>query len=252
VSEGERRCPRCLARNPARTAAEARERAVDAAESGVLGTLLLVFGLLLATNVVLTWTAPDLPDEGPPSAEQVREQATLLTVVMALDTLLVLGAYASLRARVPPPVAVPGSAPRAWAAAPVLLGAALALNFGYHALLLDLAGIEPEADQLLASGHHTCWLLLLLCVAPAVVEELFFRRLALDVFRRSTGSGTAVFASSAMFAAAHTGALVSIPVLFVLGVVLSWARLRTASLALPMLLHFAHNLVVSLWDLHGA
>ena len=115
-----------------------------------------------------------------------------------------------------------------------------------------MAGQEPETDALTGSGHHTAWLLVLLCVQPAIVEELFFRRLAFDFFCGYTGAGSAAFASAAMFAAAHTGALLSFPPLFLFGLMAAWMRRASGSLALPMLVHFLHNLAISVHDLATA
>jgi membrane protease YdiL (CAAX protease family) len=43
----------------------------------------------------------------------------------------------------------------------------------------------------------------------------------------------------------------SLPYLALFGFCLAWVRWFTGSLLLPMVLHFLHNLFVSLWDLAG-
>jgi membrane protease YdiL (CAAX protease family) len=53
-----------------------------------------------------------------------------------------------------------------------------------------------------------------------------------------------VLLSSFFFAAAHLGQLIAFPVLFLLGVVLAYARVYSGGLALPMLIHFLHNFAV--------
>jgi CAAX protease family protein len=109
--------------------------------------------------------------------------------------------------------------------------------------------MRPEADELLASGHYRWWLLILLCVQPAVIEELFFRRLTFDFFCEATSAGTAAFTSAIMFAAVHTGGFISLPYLVLFGFCLGWLRWFTGSLALPMVLHFAHNVLMSVYEL---
>lgn len=52
--------------------------------------------------------------------------------------------------------------------------------------------------------------------------------------------------SSLMFGLAHVGQPFSIPVLILIGVTLGYARIHSGGLALPMLMHGAHNFVV-LW-----
>ena len=81
---------------------------------------------------------------------------------------------------------------------------------------------------------------------PAVIEELFFRYLALGALRSHVGLHLAVFLSSLMFAAAHLGQFPFIPALLVIGIGLGYVRHFSGGLLLPMLIHFGHNLVVLL------
>ncbi len=179
----------------------------------------------------------------------VRETATALTIAEGVDTLFVIFAFISLR-RVIAPAAGAGSRRRtAWLVAVPLLALLLAANLGYHWALMDLAGVKPETDDLMAPGHHRWWLMALVCIQPAIVEELFFRRLTFDFFSNHTTRGTAAFASAAMFAGAHTGALISFPYFVLFGIVMAWLRWWSGSLLLPMLMHFTHNLSISLYEL---
>ncbi len=86
--------------------------------------------------------------------------------------------------------------------------------------------------------------MLLACVQPALVEEWFFRHLALRTLQGATTTRGAVLISSVMFGMAHVGAPFSIPYLTVCGLALGYVRVRAHSLALPMLMHFAHNAFV--------
>jgi membrane protease YdiL (CAAX protease family) len=93
-------------------------------------------------------------------------------------------------------------------------------------------------------GASATWLVLAICVQPAIFEELFFRYLTLGHLRSVTGVHGAVWVSSLIFGLAHLGVPLSIPMLVVVGVVLGYARVWSGSLLLPMLMHAAHNLVI--------
>lgn len=214
-----------------------------------VSTLFWFFALLLLTNVVLCWSLRGGPDVKRMTEPVVRQTAIALTVAEAVDTILVILAIISLR-RVIAPAPGGGSHRRmAWLVALPLLALLLAANLGYHWALMDLAGVKPETDDLMEAGHHRWWLLALVCMQPAIVEEMFFRRLTFDFFCNHTTRGTAAFASAAMFAGAHTGALLSFPYFVLFGIVMAWLRSWSGSLALPMLMHFTHNLIISLHEL---
>lgn len=137
-----------------------------------------------------------------------------------------------------------------WVAALPVLAAMLLVNFGYGLALRFLVevglGVKPEAggdDDVLLLGAG--WIgVLLICVQPAVVEELFFRFLMLGHLRPHVGLHGAVWVSSFFFAAAHIGQLIAFPVLLLLGAVMGYARVYSGGLVLPMVLHFLHNLAV--------
>lgn len=214
-----------------------------------VSALFWFFGFLLLTNVLLFWSQRGGPDEKPMSEPAVRQTAIALTVAEAVDTLLVIFAIISLRGAIPPVTGAGSRRRMAWLVAVPLLALLLAANLGYHWALMDIAGVKPETDELMSAGHHRLWLLALICIQPAIVEELFFRRLTFDFFRSHTTLGTAAFASAAMFAGAHTGALLSYPYFVIFGIVMAWLRWWSGSLALPMLMHFSHNLLISLHEL---
>jgi CAAX protease family protein len=84
---------------------------------------------------------------------------------------------------------------------------------------------------------------LLVCIQPAVVEEFFFRYLAMNAIRRHVGMHGTVWVVAVMFGLAHIGQPIGIPVLILAGVFLGYARILSGGLLLPMLLHLIHNTV---------
>ena len=120
-----------------------------------------------------------------------------------------------------------------------LLAFLLTVNIGFMLLLRNVFNVEGELGPPI-----TVVTVLLMCVQPAIVEEWFFRHLALGSLREKMGTKWAVWASAGMFALAHIFNPVGMPYLLVLGVALGYLRIHSGSLALPMLLHFLHNLAV--------
>lgn len=81
-------------------------------------------------------------------------------------------------------------------------------------------------------------------IAP-VVEELIFRGLILQGFRRNYNGFVAVFMSALLFALFHLNPW-QFPATFILGLVLGWILLRTNSIFLAILGHSINNLLVLL------
>jgi uncharacterized protein len=81
-------------------------------------------------------------------------------------------------------------------------------------------------------------------VAP-VVEELIFRGVILQGFRRNYSSFTAVFMSAVLFSLFHLNPW-QMPATFILGLLLGWLMVRTQSLILAILGHSVNNLLVLL------
>jgi hypothetical protein len=116
------------------------------------------------------------------------------------------------------------------------------LNFGYHHLLENYVQYPLWAHKDL---HFPIgWTIVLVCFQPGIIEELFFRYLALGTLTRVMGVGSAICVSSLMFGMAHSGVLLSIPILTVVGVCLGIVRVWSGSIVLPILLHAAHNAAV--------
>jgi membrane protease YdiL (CAAX protease family) len=130
--------------------------------------------------------------------------------------------------------------PAAWIGFAVL-APLLALNFGYHQLLVELLPIEMEdyMDYFSSSWGP----LIFICIMPAVVEEIGFRGIIQHQFEKVVGPWVAIGVASLAFSAAHFSVL-SAPYLALVGVLLGWMKWKTGSLYPSMIAHFAHNYVV--------
>jgi membrane protease YdiL (CAAX protease family) len=103
--------------------------------------------------------------------------------------------------------------------------------------------LKPPGFLVPETTRITLFTVVLTCVQPAIVEELFFRYLALGALSRATTMTTAVWVSAVMFAMAHIYNPLGLPYLFLAGVVFALARLY-GGLLLPMILHLLHNFAV--------
>lgn len=128
-----------------------------------------------------------------------------------------------------------------WLAMPVVLGSVLVFNHAYHLVLNEYLKVDVQKDF-----EWTPIWILILAIQPAIVEELFFRYLALGALARIMNLHAAVLVSSALFAMAHIYAPLSLPILFLAGLMLGYLRVGSGGLLLPMIAHFLHNLGV-LW-----
>ncbi|HZZ41405.1 MAG TPA: CPBP family glutamic-type intramembrane protease [Tepidisphaeraceae bacterium] len=94
------------------------------------------------------------------------------------------------------------------------------------------------------------WGILIICVQPALFEELAFRGFIQTSLSRVIGPYEAVVTSALMFAILHCS-IPSMPHLFLLGLFTALLRLKSGSLYPGMLLHFSHNLLVLLTEHYG-
>jgi membrane protease YdiL (CAAX protease family) len=203
----------------------------------------VVFSLLLVVTLVqaglMFFVDPDARD-----ADVQRLQ--IMIVAEGIDTAVVIGAWGLLRRRIRPLDAGLARPWIAWGASPLLLAAALGVNFGYHAVLRAYVDWPGEIDARALPPPDLTLAILAVCIQPAIIEELFFRYLALGALRDSMNIHGAVFVSSVMFGVAHVGSPLSVPVLVLLGFLLGYMRVFSGGLALPMLVHFAHNAAILL------
>ena len=121
----------------------------------------------------------------------------------------------------------------------------LALNIGYHEWLGSLLGIDGGAwiTSLRDAGLTKTTLVFFICVFPAVSEEIAFRGLLQHWLTPAIGARKALLLAAALFTAMHMSVL-SVPTLFLAGVLFGWVKQRTGSLYPSMLIHGLHNWAV--------
>lgn len=156
----------------------------------------------------------------------------LLMVTLALGTRHIQFLSGSLRR-------VGFNTPAAWGGL-VLLAPLLGLNLLWHGPVLQgLLGYEGDLN-LLQAGLSPVAAVVLLCVFPAVTEEVGFRGLLQPMMAGALDRKKAIWGVALLFAAIHLSAF-SFPYLILVGLLLGWVRDRTGSLYPGMLIHALHN-----------
>ena len=127
------------------------------------------------------------------------------------------------------------------------IGASAALILASDTLTTVLG--RPLVPEVMVQTYRSATVLpiywLALVVAGPLFEELLFRGFLLEGFRRSRlgNVGAAVLTSIAWAAVHQQYGLYELATIFVVGLVLAAARVRTGSLYTPILLHAGFNLV---------
>ena len=109
-------------------------------------------------------------------------------------------------------------------------------------VLLEATGVEatPQAAEQ-ALGLVEPWLAVLAIVVLApIAEELFFRGVVFNAFKRERGRRWAYVGSAALFAVIHLSLVALVPI-FLLGLALAWVYERTGSLLAPIVMHAVVN-----------
>lgn len=101
----------------------------------------------------------------------------------------------------------------------------------------------PLIRSALQANPVAAWLAVVFIIP--CVEEIIFRGLLFGAFQKVWGVTGATLATSVLFVLIHLQ-LIGFLVLFLLGLILAWARLRTSSLALPIALHAFNNAIALL------
>jgi len=90
------------------------------------------------------------------------------------------------------------------------------------------------------SAHELLFVVLVVAVTPAIVEEFLFRGLVQSCFERSVSPGRAAFWAGLIFGVFHFNPFAVVP-LIALGVFFGMLRYRSQSMILAMTVHFLNN-----------
>jgi membrane protease YdiL (CAAX protease family) len=124
----------------------------------------------------------------------------------------------------------------------VLLIPCLFINYGYHSMIESLyPAMETENYESIVTSQFG--LIMVMCVSPAILEEIAFRGYIQSYFARDFSPWKAIAISSVLFSVMHFSFL-SAPYLFLAGALMGWTRYKTGSLYPSIFIHFLHNLVV--------
>lgn len=121
---------------------------------------------------------------------------------------------------------------------PVFLGVANLANLA-GALINRLTGSPATSEMLPSGGPELLVQFLVLCVMPAIAEELLFRG-AFQGLMRPCGSAAAIFAPALLFGVLHLDLAQGLTA-FACGVFLGWLAERSGSILPGMLLHLVNN-----------
>lgn len=125
----------------------------------------------------------------------------------------------------------------------VSLAPMLWINFTYHGWLMEQLGMkESPLQELKNSPLGPEGMILLICVLPAVLEEVAFRGLVQHWLHVALTPWKAIAVAAFLFAVLHFS-VASFLYLFALGVILGWTKWKTGSLYPAMVIHFLHNFV---------
>ncbi len=223
------------------TEAAATEYAIPVRRPYLIPPVVIVVLAYVALLGSLIFCAVFAALQGMTTADDIQSAQTLTEVVTTALTLFALAlVWSAARQKVPE-----GTAVLTWVATMPVLFALLCLNLAFFTFLRELlrpmGAVEPERMKM------TIATVLLICVQPAIVEELFFRQMTLGVLRKSMNMHLAVWLTGAVFAGAHLGNILGMPYLFLVGAFLGYARVY-GGLTLAMVLHFLHNLAVVTYD----
>ncbi len=109
-----------------------------------------------------------------------------------------------------------------------------------QALIYNFLGEMPNSVPVVNSFGEYIIQVLVICLLPAVLEELLFRSIIMRMLK-PYGIATTILASALAFSMLHMD-LRSFVMIFVMGMFLAIVKLATGSLSACILVHFSNNL----------
>ncbi len=242
------RCPYCAATLTQEPVSHLKETSVSDGDAKTLTRLLVFFVAMLCVSLFAGMLRHFEARVDPHRLPDSKQLLLRIGWFEAIDTVLVLTAWMWVGMRRREPRHSWLRCMSAWMLSLPALALTLLVNLSYHQWLWQWLAVAPHEMV----RFHNEWLMafwvIAICFQPAVIEELFFRYLMFGALRSVMAEHTVVWVTAAMFALAHIGAPLSMPVLFVVGILLGYARLASGNIYLPMILHFLHNAIVTAFN----
>jgi membrane protease YdiL (CAAX protease family) len=216
-----------------RAARQATTRSYAAEMGDIKSAMRLYFALLAVSVVVLIWTMASAREMGVRGDMVVSTTMAAIVVAWSIACREALGQVVTCWAR-----------PRWYLVALICPLATYLLATACLRLLGNLTGLQTleYLRVFQEEGWGFGWAVLLICIQPAIFEELAFRGVIQGSLQRVVGPWQAAFVSAGMFAILH----LSLPSMFhlvTLGAVLGWLRMSSGSIYPGMVVHFLHNLL---------
>lgn len=97
------------------------------------------------------------------------------------------------------------------------------------------------------AGYSFTAVILMICVQPAIIEEVAFRGIIFKALNKTLKPAETILISAFLFAMLHLS-FISLPHLMVLGIFYGYLRYKTGSIWPPVAAHFLHNFAAIMLD----
>lgn len=114
------------------------------------------------------------------------------------------------------------------------------LNAAVYLLIKLFFELPPSTSEVPATGSQFLYALFVLCLLPAIFEELLLRGVVLRAYEMR-GTKNAIILSGFLFALVHLQ-IINFPSVLITGILLSYVVIQTGSILAGMLGHFVNNL----------
>ena len=180
------------------------------------------------------------------------ESAGTILFVDALDLLIVMLWVVAWRKDLLPIMRLPVAGGWLLAAPLLAMGTFFVTSVFVDAVNGMFAGIDAPSysEPFLSDGWGWIWVVLSVCVQPALMEEFAFRGVIFEALGRVMSEREVLVVTSLLFAVLHISPL-ALPTLFMMGWLLGWMRQRSGSIWPCVLLHGCHNGLVVLDEAVG-
>ncbi len=132
-----------------------------------------------------------------------------------------------------------------WWHIPAFFGGVIAgffIAMGFMKLLQTWLELPSQSMvlKLKEAGYSMTGIILMVCVQPAIIEELAFRGIVYRALERALPVRETILISAFLFAMLHLS-LIAMPHLMLLGIFFGYLRYKTGSIYPVMIAHFLHN-----------